>query len=292
MRYRLLPALAFASSCLALLPASSDNDTSILENNDEYLPIQNLAVFADVNFDDLESLAADKGVDTLSLMADPNIQLFAAGIAAASWQPPPINTRITQATYHQGINMTELEWVAQCLADWCETDKFLVGRHGKIRCYTDPDRESGGVVAFACNGGKPARCSRRQIRAALFHNWRMSRLWTGWSWLDLGHGMDLLLGFDTFCDGNLACGEPSDPVVAACDANSDGYRFQGQPLQFERRVHSGMYGDREPGPYAGITWVNKPTATPIRPSASFPKITKTPKAHLKSQKAQEAAAGR
>lgn len=177
-------------------------------------------------------------------------------------------------TYHAFINRTELEWVTQCLAQWCDDDGFIKGASsGKLRCYTDSNRPQGGVVAWICNEQLPARCSRAQLQDALIQLVRKSKFPTGWVWYKEGSAytrFSTLFGFDWFCDGGGACGEPVDPIVASCEMDNKG--LQASTFQWERIINDDSFHKNEDINYQGTVWKELPTKAPPTFGMAYPTL--------------------
>ena len=215
---------------------------------------------------------------------------FASG-PASNYQLHPLDGRLVardaavalevadvHPTYHAFINRTELEWVTQCLAQWCEEDEFIKGSsRGKVRCYTSSNRPQGGVVAWACNEALPARCSRAQLQDALIQLVRKSKFPTGWAWYKDGSAptrFSTLFGFDWYCDGGGACGDPVDPIVASCEL--DNKRLQASNFQWERMIGDDSFQQDEEITYAGTVWKDRPTQAPATLGMTYPTLAPEP----------------
>ncbi|KAK0655390.1 hypothetical protein B0T16DRAFT_396831 [Cercophora newfieldiana] len=176
----------------------------------------------------------------------------------------------TVPTYDPAFNLTEANWVGHCIAQWCDTDEFLNPHYGRIACRTPSDRPGGGALAFICNQGAKARCSRVQIGKVMYTLQEKTGFYSGYIDLHTGPAIHMIIGFDTYCNGDT-CGVARNPMWAACENPQARHR---EPMQLDIEITAeDVYGKQEKEEYMGITWVDKPTPTPTGPSVSYSTVT-------------------
>ncbi|KAK0611047.1 hypothetical protein B0T14DRAFT_570974 [Immersiella caudata] len=166
----------------------------------------------------------------------------------------------TAPTFDPSLNLTQLNWVGHCLAQWCETDTFLKETHGRVACRTHDGRPDGGVVGYICNHQAKARCSRAQVGKILHTLFQETQSFTGHVKLQTGPRHEMTFGFDTYCDGdNDKCGDARNPIWAVCENREARHR---EPMQLDLTLNEKDFAPEREKEYLGISWVNEPTPAP------------------------------
>ncbi|KAK5659221.1 hypothetical protein OQA88_1312 [Cercophora sp. LCS_1] len=202
------------------------------------------------------------------------LPLLLLPLACLAFEEPVFDMASFEPTYQNHlINTTEWEWVAHCIAQWCELDGFLNARTGKIKCSTDTSRPQGGISMFICNAGNRARCSRSLVQNAMITLWGKADSMSGAMIISMSDPADLAkgwlvkfkLGWDWACSSSECGPSVRDPMRDHCDADPSTDQWRGTPPQMDRTIGIQDFGTRpqvKPIRYMGVKTIkSKPAPT-------------------------------
>lgn len=179
-----------------------------------------------------------------------------------AYEEPNFSMAQFEPTYNNHlVNSTELEYVAHCIAQWCELDRFLNAGTGKIKCSTDLTRPQGGMTMFICNAGDRARCSRAIVQNALVTLWGKTESLSGAMSITMSDPLEtdylirMKLGWDWACESSKCGREWRDPMRDHCDAASTQWR--GVTPQLDRVITEKDFGFNQDAP--GIRYMGAKT---------------------------------